>query len=835
MKKTYSFILLFFLSWSVNAQIINFTDANLKAKLVAASPSNYIAKGIDFGSYITIDTNNDGEIQVAEAELVYWLDLDNTPAGNNDITNVIGLDFFTNLQTLSCTYNSITNFTLANLGNLEYLYCGNNTITTLILSNLNSLTHLQCQNNNLAALDISGYPNLIEINCSSNNNLTSVSLSNLPNFKKLFAIYSQISTLNLSNLPMLEDLDVTSNLLTNLNVSSFTTLKDLKCSINSISSLNVSTLTSLLSLTCANNQLTQLDVSNLTNLTTLNCGGNQITTLDVSNSTNMNYLVCAGNQLTSLDVSNLPLLTFFYCHTNLLSELYLKNGVNYTLQMSNENIGNGYKLFSNPNLVYVCVDDAKVTSIQNYFTNLPNLVVNSYCSFVPGGTLYEVQGNVTYDQNQNGCDATDVLLPNLNVSIFNGTNYTGFINSNASGSYSVSLNAGSYTITPILENTNYFNVSPSSFTANFPTNASPFIQNFCLTSNGTHNDLEVWVFPLGIARPGFTSTYKVVYKNKGTQSQSGTVNLTFDDAIMNLVVSNPLITNQTTNNLNWTFSNLQPFETRQILIDFDLNSPVDTPALNSGDSLSYSAVISGATDETPLDNTATLLHSVVNSFDPNDKICLEGTAIQPTSVGEYVHYRIRFENTGTANAQNIVVKDLIDTAKFDVSTLVPIDGSHDFVTRISNTNQVEFIFENIQLPFDDANNDGYVVFKIKTNPNLVLGDTFSNTASIYFDYNFPIVTTTYTTTIAALAAVGFEFSNYFELAPNPTQNLLYIRSKNQIELSSISIYNTLGQLVLVIPNAKETSSIDVSHLTSGTYYIQVVSDQGSSNSKFIKD
>lgn len=53
-------------------------------------------------------------------------------------------------------------------------------------------------------------------------------------------------------------------------------------------------------------------------------------------------------------------------------------------------------------------------------------------------------------------------------------------------------------------------------------------------------------------------------------------------------------------------------------------------------------------------------------------------------------------------------------------------------------NNVEFVFENINLPFDNAANDGYVSFKVKTRPTLVGGDLFSNTANIYFDYNYPI-------------------------------------------------------------------------------------------------
>jgi hypothetical protein len=197
---------------------------------------------------------------------------------------------------------------------------------------------------------------------------------------------------------------------------------------------------------------------------------------------------------------------------------------------------------------------------------------------------------------------------------------------------------------------------------------------------------------------------------------------------------------------------------------------------------------------------------------------------------------IRFENTGTFAAENIVVKDMIDTNKFDISSLVPMKGSHSFVTNITAGNKVEFIFENINLPFDDANNDGYVAFKIKTKPTLINGDTFSNTASIYFDYNFPIVTNTATTTIQQVLNVpDFEFSNYFSLYPNPVSDVLNISTKGNIEISSINIYNTLGQLVLVIPNAKDSKTVDVSSLTSGHYFIKINSDKGTSNTKFVKN
>jgi hypothetical protein len=464
-----------------------------------------------------------------------------------------------------------------------------------------------------------------------------------------------------------------------------------------------------------------------------------------------------------------------------------------------------------------------------------NCSVNTYCSFVPGGIFYIIQGNQKLDSNNNGCDALDIVVPSLKFTISDGVTIGSFI-SNSTGNYSIPVQAGTFTITPVIENPTYFNVSPTTANVTFPIQISPFVQDYCITANGVHPDLEVSILPLRPAVPGFDAKYKIVYKNKGNQTQSGSVNLNFNDSVLDLVVANPVTTTQTTNNLSWDFINLLPFETREITFTLNVNSPLETPAVDSGSVLVYNATItSAATDETPTDNTFAFNQTVVNSYDPNDKTCLEGTSISPDLIGQYVHYMIRFENNGTANAQNIVVKDMIDLSKFDISTLVPTNASHSFVTNISAGNKVEFIFENINLPFDDANNDGYIAFKIKTLPTLVVNDIFTNDASIYFDYNFPVVTKLASSTFKTLATQDFEFSNYFTLYPNPAKSVLNISSKETIEVKSISIYNTLGQLVLVIPNAEKVSKIDVSSLTTGNYFIKINSDKGSSNARFIKE
>jgi hypothetical protein len=543
----------------------------------------------------------------------------------------------------------------------------------------------------------------------------------------------------------------------------------------------------------------------------------------VSGLTYLQSLDCSYNQLTSIDVSGFTFLNFLDCNNNQLISLFVKNGRNENIAFNN-----------NPNLQYICADEGQIASIQNQITQYgyANCHVNSYCSFTPGGTFYTIQGNNRYDSNDNGCDASDINFPNFKLSFTDGTN-TGNLIADTTGAFHYDVQAGTQTFTPTLENPAYFNVSPTTASVTFPTTASPFTQNFCITANGVKNDLEVTIIPIEVARPGFDATYKIIYKNKGNQVANGSLSFAFNDTVMDLVTATPVNTGSATNSLSWTYSNLNPFETREINLTFNINSPMETPAVNGGDVLNYSATIVGATDETPTDNVFSLNQTVVNSYDPNDKTCLEGTTITPSMVGNYVHYVIRFENTGTFAAQNVVIKDMIDTTKFDISSLIPQSSSHPFVTKITNTNKVEFIFENINLPFDDANNDGYVAFKIKTKPTLVLGNTFTNTASIYFDYNFPIITNTTTTTVAALGNQDFDFGSVFTLSPVPAKDVLTISTKTAVVVSSVNIYNALGQLVQVNTNPNET--IDVSGLQSGSYFIRMTSDKGSASGKFIKE
>lgn len=69
----------------------------------------------------------------------------------------------------------------------------------------------------------------------------------------------------------------------------------------------------------------------------------------------------------------------------------------------------------------------------------------------------------------------------------------------------------------------------------------------------------------------------------------------------------------------------------------------------------------------------------------------------------------------------------------------------------------------------------------------------------------------------------------FQLFPNPSENLLHIQTKENIE--SVKIYSIQGVLV------KEVSSktLDVSGLNAGMYFVQITSNEKTITKKFIKE
>ena len=82
-----------------------------------------------------------------------------------------------------------------------------------------------------------------------------------------------------------------------------------------------------------------------------------------------------------------------------------------------------------------------------------------------------------------------------------------------------------------------------------------------------------------------------------------------------------------------------------------------------------------------------------------------------------------------------------------------------------------------------------------------------------------------------LAVNNPSISPKFNVYPNPVGSILNIGGIDNAAVSTVTIYNTLGQQVL---KADIISAIDVSSLSSGTYIIKVQSDSEMLTSKFIK-
>ncbi len=81
---------------------------------------------------------------------------------------------------------------------------------------------------------------------------------------------------------------------------------------------------------------------------------------------------------------------------------------------------------------------------------------------------------------------------------------------------------------------------------------------------------------------------------------------------------------------------------------------------------------------------------------------------------------------------------------------------------------------------------------------------------------------------AVLASDSFVQSNFL-LYPNPSSGIVTIALKNNLQLEKASIYNQLGQLV----KTAATNIIHTIELAPGTYYIEVVTNQGKATKQLI--
>jgi hypothetical protein len=196
MKKLITLFLFVSFSSFAQLQIINFTDLNFKNKLLQSNGSNNIARGLNSSGIevsIKIDSDNDGTIRRYEALQVLKLDVH-----SSNITDLTGIEYFTNLRNLTIDSNSINNPNISALSQLKILYCSSNTMSSLNLSGLTALELLDISINNFSSFDFSGLPNLKKAYCLFNH-FTTLDFSNNPLFVELTCSYNNLSSINIKN------------------------------------------------------------------------------------------------------------------------------------------------------------------------------------------------------------------------------------------------------------------------------------------------------------------------------------------------------------------------------------------------------------------------------------------------------------------------------------------------------------------------------------------------------------------------------------------------------------------------------------------------------------
>ncbi len=146
MKSIYILLFLFLSSYA-HSQIVSIPDANFKNALLNTLCADTNGDGV---ADADADVNNDGEIQQSEANAVLSLFVI-----NKNIDSLEGIQYFTNLQRLDCSFNDIVSLNTSQSPDLIYLNCHFNELTSLDVSQNINLQELICDiNYSLDQLDI---------------------------------------------------------------------------------------------------------------------------------------------------------------------------------------------------------------------------------------------------------------------------------------------------------------------------------------------------------------------------------------------------------------------------------------------------------------------------------------------------------------------------------------------------------------------------------------------------------------------------------------------------------------------------------------------------------
>lgn len=443
-----------------------------------------------------------------------------------------------------------------------------------------------------------------------------------------------------------------------------------------------------------------------------------------------------------------------------------------------------------------------------------------------------IVGSCFIDINGNGVkDSGEQEAPGLEVRSLSSSGHSYSNNTGATGNFRTLVDTG--TITTSVQSSN-FTSQPVNLISQHSTFGNIDTVDFALTAIPGITDASISLIPITSAVPGFISNYNLICYNNGTDTIGGTIMLVIDQGVF-YAGSTPQADSVSGDTLFWFFSSLNPLQTIVINLQLQVAPP---PVINMGDTLNLFALVTTPGDVNGENNSAIVNQIVIASHDPNDKSVLEGNTLSPSQVlnGDHLTYLIRFQNTGTASAHNIVVLDSLSTM-LDWNTIQMQHASHNYSFEKINGNILKWTFNNIMLPDSNSNepaSHGYVCFTIKPLNSIMPGNVISNKAFIYFDFELPIITNTAEVTILVPTSVEIQAnqSENILLYPNPVSDLLKI--KGTLSNGKIRIYNSIGELVKELNCIASESRLNVSDFKPGFYSMNYIDSSLNYSIKFFK-
>jgi hypothetical protein len=453
-----------------------------------------------------------------------------------------------------------------------------------------------------------------------------------------------------------------------------------------------------------------------------------------------------------------------------------------------------------------------------------------------------VKGNIFNDLNGNcAIDSSEHYISGIRVKATNGIK-TYYSNSNTHGDYTLFIGAsGTFVVSVYIFNTVQCGTLAfcGNNTVSFTSLGDTVNRNIAVSNLNDYN-LHIQV-SWTRANPGFDKRYVIYYRNSSPISFNDTATITFKyDSGLVYQYSSPthVAHDIISHTLTWKVNPpIAPYGGGNILCY--LHVPVDTPLNYMVHSRFNIEPIIG--DCYQHDNSIVVTQIVTGSYDPNEKqVMPEGDIYEEDSV---LTYTIHFQNTGNDTTHFVILVDTL-SQHLDAASVENIASSHEYSEfDISGEGILTWIFNPLYLPDSNANepeSKGFVMFRVKKKPNLPLNTIISNTASIYFDYNAPIVTNTVENTLTELVGIRhLKLEHLVSVYPNPANNELRVLSfKSGIE--NVAMLDIAGKTVPLAGGMTgvrrgqgDEVMFNISELSSGLYFVHVTLGNGTTEVKKI--